>query len=114
MTDTKDDYAEDRTLLAVERTFASWMRLGASCIGIALGLSVVLDNAPNPAIPRSVAGFFLVIALFTFLISARRGRHSLKGISDRPRTRAARTKMTLTAGVLSTVALLVGGFLWIR
>ena len=34
---TRDELAEDRTILANERTFGSWMRTSLGCVAIGVG-----------------------------------------------------------------------------
>lgn len=72
--DAKTELAEDRTVLANERTFAGWMRTGLAAIGVGVGFSA-LFRAMEPAwVPRLIATSFLVLGAFIVLTAARRAR----------------------------------------
>jgi putative membrane protein len=64
--------AEDRTLLASERTFASWIRTGLAAIGVALGLSALFRPMHPTWAAKTIAALFLAVAIFMFLTAERR------------------------------------------
>ncbi|WP_262386605.1 hypothetical protein ROLI_029970 [Roseobacter fucihabitans] len=66
MADTRTAWAEDRTMLANERTFAGWMRTGMACVALALGLKAVFKDTDYPLIAKSVAEVFIVVAILIF------------------------------------------------
>jgi putative membrane protein len=63
----RTDFAEDRTILANERTFGSWLRTGFGGIGIGLGFHALFGK-----LPRAIASAFLVIAIIIFVAAERR------------------------------------------
>lgn len=68
----RTDFAEDRTVLANERTFGSWMRTGFGAIGIGLGFHALFGRIHPLWLPRAIATAFLVIALIIFVAAERR------------------------------------------
>ena len=62
----RTDLAEDRTILASERTFASWLRTGLASIGIALGFHALFGRMQPIWLPRAIATAFLAIAIMIF------------------------------------------------
>ena len=68
----RTDFAEDRTVLANERTFGSWLRTGFGAIGIALGFHALFGRLHPLWLPRVVATAFLVIAILIFIAAERR------------------------------------------
>jgi len=68
----RTDFAEDRTVLANERTFGSWLRTGFGAIGIALGFHALFGRIHPLWLPRVVATAFLLIAILIFLAAERR------------------------------------------
>jgi len=68
----RTDFAEDRTVLANERTFGSWLRTGFGAIGISLGFHALFGRIHPLWLPRVVATAFLVIAILIFVAAERR------------------------------------------
>jgi putative membrane protein len=68
----RTDFAEDRTVLANERTFASWTRTGFAAIGIGLGFHALFGRIEPLWLPRAVATAFLAIAIIIFIAAERR------------------------------------------
>jgi putative membrane protein len=68
----RTDFAEDRTVLANERTFASWTRTGFAAIGIGLGFHALFGRIEPLWLPRAIATAFLVIAIIIFVAAERR------------------------------------------
>ena len=68
----RTDFAEDRTVLANERTFGSWMRTGFAAIGIGLGFHALFGHIHPLWLPRAIATAFLVIGMIIFVAAERR------------------------------------------
>jgi putative membrane protein len=78
---TRTDLSEDRTVLALERTFASWFRTGLAAAGIGLGFQALFLKMEPPWVPRAIATLFLLIGAFLFLSAERRARQVLRRLS---------------------------------
>lgn len=68
----RTDLAEDRTVLANERTFASWFRTGFAAVGIGLGFQVLFLRMEPGWVPRAIATLFLGLGVFLFIAAERR------------------------------------------
>jgi putative membrane protein len=68
----RTDLAEDRTVLANERTFASWFRTAFASVGIGLGFQALFLKMEPAWVPRSIATAFLLLAIFLFIVAERR------------------------------------------
>jgi putative membrane protein len=68
----RTDFAEDRTVLANERTFGSWLRTGLGCIGIGLGFHALFGRIEPIWVPHAIATAFLLIAIVIFVAAERR------------------------------------------
>ena len=64
--------AEDRTLLANERTFASWMRTSLAAVAIGIGFNALFQTMEPDWVPKAIATIFLLIGIFVMLSSGRR------------------------------------------
>jgi putative membrane protein len=71
---TRDDLAEDRTLLANERTFAGWLRTGLATVGIGVGFHVLFQRMEPSWLPRGIATIFLLIGVAVVVGAERRAR----------------------------------------
>jgi putative membrane protein len=68
----RTDFAEDRTVLANERTFASWYRTGFAAIGIGLGFNALFNRLEPQWVPKAIATAFVLIGILVFLAAERR------------------------------------------
>ncbi|MDQ2094032.1 YidH family protein [Rhodalgimonas zhirmunskyi] len=65
----RTNWAEDRTLLAAERTFAAWLRTGLASVGIAIGLQAIYSAVEPTWIAKAVATGFLLTAIVTIWLA---------------------------------------------
>lgn len=109
----RTDWAEDRTVLANERTFASWMRTGMACIGIALGLKAVFGSTENPILAKAVAELFIFSAVIIFTAAARRCYVALRRMDNHDISAQSQTGMIITSTSLAIGAVATGVILWL-
>ena len=109
----RTDWAEDRTILANERTFASWMRTGMACVGVALGLRAVFGSTDHPLVAKAVAELFILTAAFIFGSAARRAVLAQRRIDDHDTTAQSHVGMIVTSTTLAIAAVAVGVILWL-
>ena len=69
---SRTDLAEDRTILANERTFAGWLRTSLAAVGIGIGFHVLFGEIEPPWIPRAIATVFLSIAILVVWLAEQR------------------------------------------
>ena len=66
------ELAEDRTLLANERTFAGWLRTGLATVGIGVGFQALFLRMEPSWVPKAIATLFLLVGLAVVLAAERR------------------------------------------
>lgn len=70
-------FAEDRTIMAMERTFAGWMRTAFAAIGIGLAFHVLFDKLEPPGLARGIATIFILAGGWLAISAERRACASL-------------------------------------
>lgn len=112
LADTRTAWAEDRTVLANERTFAGWMRTGMACVGLALGLKAVFKDTAYPLIAKGVAEVFILAAILIFWAAVVKSRKTQKRMNDHDVEPQSERQMMLLAIILTVAAVLTGLILW--
>lgn len=105
----RTDYAEDRTVLANERTFAGWFRTGFASVAIGLGFQALFLKMDPPWVPKSIATLFLLLGIFLFIAAERRAcqvlselsTHSVKEFTNR------RLRIMAVSASIGVLALIV-------
>ncbi len=113
LADTRTAWAEDRTLLANERTFAGWMRTGMACVALALGLKAVFGDTDYPVIAKLVAEVFILCAILIFWSAARKSGKAQHRIDSHDAEAQPVTGMIVIASILTLGAVATGLILWL-
>jgi putative membrane protein len=110
---SRTEYAEDRTILASERTFASWLRTGYAGIGIGLAFNALFVRLEPPWVPRLMATAFLAIAITIFISADRRACAVLSRLKAHTVTtaRSSHLRLITIISVIATVALIAAMWL---
>lgn len=103
----RTDLAEDRNIMAMERTFAGWMRTAFAAIGIGLAFRAVFGAFDPPWLARAIATLFIAAGAALALSAQRRTcatlsrlhSHSVEAASA-PNFRLLAYAVVLGAGVL--------------
>ncbi|QIG55439.1 DUF202 domain-containing protein [Altererythrobacter sp. BO-6] len=74
--------AEDRTVMATERTFAGWMRTAFAAIGIGLAFRAVFGEFDPPWLARVIATAFILLGGVVAFTAERRARKTLSRLSS--------------------------------
>ena len=69
---SRTDLAEDRTILANERTFAGWMRTALAAIALGVGFHALFRAMEPDWLPRAIATAFLLLAIIIIFSAERR------------------------------------------
>lgn len=105
-------WSEDRTVLANERTFSSWMGTGLGAIGVAIGLKAVFGAFEPTWMAKAVASLFLIAAILIFWSARRQALKTLKRLSENDAEAQPVRNFTILAVVLTISALATGAVLW--
>lgn len=108
----RTDWAEDRTIMANERTFASWTGTGLGAIGVAIGLKAVFGAFEPTWAAKAVASIFLITAIAIFWAAWRQACKTLHRLHERDVKAQPRTALTFVATALSIAAFATGVILW--
>ena len=110
---TRDELAEDRTILANERTFGSWMRTSLGCIAIGVGFRGLFASMEPAWVPKAIATAFLLLAVLVILLAERRAATVLKRLSTHAVVTAKVMNLRLFAGLVSLGASGLAAAIWL-
>lgn len=71
-------FAEDRNIMAMERTFAGWIRTAFAAIGIGVAFRALFGEFDPPWLARAIATVFIVAGALLALSAERRTCHTLR------------------------------------
>ncbi|UZK68825.1 DUF202 domain-containing protein [Sphingomonas sp. S1-29] len=109
---TRTSLAEDRTILAHERSFAGWLRTGMAAVGIGLGFNALFEALHPAWVPKAIASGFLVIAIFIFVSAERRACGIISRLEAHEITALRPIKMRLLTGGLVSATMALGVAIW--
>jgi len=109
---TRTDWAEDRTIMANERTFSSWMGTGLGAIGVAIGLKAVFGAFDPTWAAKAVASIFLAAAIFIFWAARRQACKTLNRLRESDVEATPTRSYTVLSSVMTIAALATGAILW--
>ena len=69
---SRTDLAEDRTILANERTFAGWMRTALASVALGVGFHALFPTMQPYWLPRAISTSFLLLAILVIVSAERR------------------------------------------
>ncbi|MCK0122364.1 MAG: DUF202 domain-containing protein [Yoonia sp.] len=111
LAETRTAWAEDRTMLANERTFAGWMRTGMACVALALGLRALFQETTYPYLAKGVSAVFIVAAVLIFWAAAIKSRKTQKRMDCHAVQAQSHYRMTILASLLTCGAIATGALL---
>lgn len=94
---SRTDLAEDRTILANERTFAGWMRTSLASVAIGVGFHALFPSLEPPWVPRAIATGFLLLAIAVIVLAERRAA----AVMDRLSAHVVITAKAMNLGVFA-------------
>lgn len=105
---SRTDLAEDRTILANERTFAGWLRTGLAAVGIGIAFHVLFGKIEPFWLPRGIATIFLAIAIMVVLLAERRAAAVTRRLQAHVvvTVRVLNMRLIALAVILATTALI--------
>ncbi len=113
MAEQRTNWAEDRTILANERTFSSWMGTGLGAIGVAIGLKAVFGAFDPTWLAKLVATVFLVTAILIFWSARASALKTLKRLSDTDANPQPTKNYTRLTAIMSIATVGTGIILWL-
>ena len=110
---TQTDLAEDRTILANERTFAGWMRTSFAAIAIGIGFNALFGKLDPVWLPKLIASGFLVLAIFIAVMAERRAAAVMRRLSAHVIEASAVMNLRLLTGFVTAGVLALLAGLWL-
>ncbi len=109
----RTELAEDRNIMAMERTFAGWMRTAFAAIGIGLAFRAVFGDFEPPWLARAIATLFIAAGAALAWSAQRRTCATLARLNPHTLERPAAPNFRLLAYavILGAIVLIAG--LWI-
>ena len=96
----RTDLAEDRMMLANERTFAGWLRTGFASVGLGLGFIALFHMIAPDWLPRLIASAFLGLGITIFLAA----EHASCAVTKRLHPHMVRTFRARVLRIISWIA----------
>lgn len=106
------DLAEDRTLLASERTFAGWVRTSLGCVGIAVGFHALFGSVEPRWVPQGIATLFLALAVLIAWAAERRAGRLRQRLSPHIAEAARPVNLRVIAASVSLGAVALAAAFW--
>ena len=109
---TRTKWSEDRTIMANERTFSSWMGTGLGAIGVAIGLKAVFGAFEPTWAAKLVASLFLGAAVFIFWSARNQACKTFARLQDHDAEALPTRSFTRLAIIMTCGGIAVGAILW--
>lgn len=112
MAKDRTDWAEDRTTLANERTFAGWMRTGMASVALAIGLKAVFGPFEPTWVPKLVSSVFIVAAIFIFYAARKQACATMERLQQHQAKAQTTRYFTQLSVIFSLASAATGVILW--
>lgn len=77
----RTEWSAERTVLAIESTYAGWMRTGLAAIGVALGLHAIFSSGSAGVFARLTATGFVCLSALLCISGYRNARRMLEDVA---------------------------------
>ena len=109
----RTDLAEDRNIMAMERTFAGWMRTAFAAIGIGLGFKALFGAFDPPWLAKMIATVFILSGGWLAITAQRRACATLARLSAHKFEAISTPNFRALAYAVAAGALLLVAGLWV-
>lgn len=109
----RTDLAEDRNIMAMERTFAGWMRTAFAAIGIGLAFKAVFGAFDPPWLAKGIATVFILSGGWLALLAQRRACSTLGRLNAHKFEPISAPNFRVLAYAVAAGSLLLVAGLWI-
>ena len=109
----RTDLAEDRNIMAMERTFAGWMRTAFAAIGIGLGFRAVFGAFDPPWLAKAVATLFIIGGGWLAITAERRACRTMARLDSHQYEGISRPNFRVMAFAVATGSAVLTAGLWI-
>ena len=109
----RTDLAEDRNIMAMERTFAGWMRTAFAAIGIGLGFKAVFGAFQPPWLAKAIATMFILAGAGLAISAQRRACATMARLTSHQMKRPSTPNFRLLGYAVAFGAAMLTAGLWI-
>jgi len=109
----RTDLAEDRTRLAIERTFAGWMRTAMALVVLALGLRALMRDFEPDWIPKLAATALIVAGVVIAVSGWRRAVAVLGRLESHVTESVPNQSLGLIVGIVASAYVVIAVLLWL-
>lgn len=109
----RTDLAEDRNIMAMERTFAGWMRTAFAAIGIGLAFRAVFGEFEPPWLAKAVATLFIIGGGWLAIVAERRAWRTIERLDSHEYEGISRPSFRILAYAVATGSAVLTAGLWI-
>ena len=109
----RTDLAEDRNIMAMERTFAGWMRTSFAAIGIGLGFRAVFGEFEPPWLAKAIATMFIVGGGWLAITAERRACRTLERLDPHQFEAIPKPRFKVLAYAVAFGAAVLTAGLWL-
>lgn len=110
---SRTDLAEDRTILANERTFAGWVRTALACVAIGVGFQALFQRMNPPWVPRAIATAFLLLGIVLVVLAERRAAAVMTRLSTHVVETAKAMNLRLFTAIIALGATALIAAIWL-
>lgn len=110
--ETRTDLAEDRNVMAMERTFAGWLRTAFAAIGIGLGFSALFGSMEPVWVPKAIATVFILAGAWLAWGAQRRTCETMKRLNAHEFDPISAPNFRMLAYAVVGGALMLAGAIW--
>ena len=111
--EVRTDLAEDRNIMAMERTFAGWMRTSFAAIGIGLGFKAVFGAFDPPWLAKAIATMFILAGGWLAITDERRACHTLDKLQTHKFEAISTPNFRALAYAIAAGSLVLTAGLWV-
>ena len=109
----RTDLAEDRNIMAMERTFAGWMRTAFAAIGIGLGFRALFGAWDPSWLPKLIATVFILGGGWLAITAERRACKTLSRLSTHEFEAISAPNFRIMAYAVASGAIVLCVGLWV-
>lgn len=109
----RTDLAEDRNIMAMERTFAGWMRTAFAAIGIGLAFKALFGALEPPWLARAIATVFILSGAWLAITAQRRACATLERLDAHRFEAVPPPNFKLLAYAVTVGSLILVAGLWV-
>jgi putative membrane protein len=112
LAEQRTQWAEDRTLMANERSFSSWSGTGLGSLGMGIAVQAIFKATDPTWLAKLAASLFVLIAIAFFYFAWRNASQTLKKLKDHESAPASSRQLGLISAAFSFSSLFVLFLLW--